>query len=90
MCNECPIIVLEVILALIFSAYSQENTFYIERNEIFDLMVIQELSKMLKPKAVEFRISLWKIFYKLSDKNNIPKSGLNFLISGKSMPLYKS
>ena len=36
---------------------------------------------MLKPKAVEFRISLWKIFYKLTDKNIIPKSGLNFLIS---------
>ena len=39
------------------------------------------LPKMLKPKAVEFRISLWKIFYKLTDKNIIPKSGLNFLIS---------
>ena len=34
---------------------------------------------MLKPKAVNFRISLWKIFYNLSDKNKIPKSGLNFL-----------
>ena len=38
------------------------------------------LPKMLKPKAVEFRIGLWKIFHNLSDKNNIPKSGLNFLI----------
>ena len=37
------------------------------------------LPKMLKPKAVEFRIGLWKIFNKLSDKNKIPKSGLNFL-----------
>ena len=37
------------------------------------------LPKMLKPKAVEFRISLWKIFYNLPDKNVIPKSGLNFL-----------
>tara|TARA_B100001564_G_scaffold69947_1_gene55404 strand:- start:757 stop:3222 length:2466 start_codon:yes stop_codon:yes gene_type:complete len=37
------------------------------------------LPKMLKPKAVEFRISLWKIFHNLSDKNEIPKSGLNFL-----------
>ena len=37
------------------------------------------LPKMLKPKAVEFRISLWKIFHNLSDKNKIPKSGLNFL-----------
>ena len=38
------------------------------------------LPKMLKPKAVEFRIGLWKIFHNLSDKNKIPKSGLNFLI----------
>ena len=39
------------------------------------------LPKMLKPKAVEFRIGLWKIFNILSDKNKIPQSGLNFLIS---------
>ena len=38
------------------------------------------LPKMLKPKAVEFRITLWKIFHNLSDKNKIPKSGLNFLL----------
>jgi len=38
------------------------------------------LPKMLKPKAVEFRISLWKIFHSLPDKNKIPQSGLNFLI----------
>jgi len=38
------------------------------------------LPKMLKPKAVEFRIRLWKIFHNLSDKNKIPKSGLNFLV----------
>jgi len=38
------------------------------------------LPKMLKPKAVKFRIDLWKIFHNLSDKNKIPKSGLNFLI----------
>ena len=37
------------------------------------------LPKMLKPKAVEFRITLWKIFHNLSNKNEIPKSGLNFL-----------
>ncbi len=37
------------------------------------------LPKMLKPKAVEFRISLWKMFYNLSNENLIPKSGLNFL-----------
>ena len=38
------------------------------------------LPKMVKPKAVEFRIGLWKIFHNLSSKNKIPKSGLNFLI----------
>jgi|TARA_B110000881_G_scaffold135466_1_gene119262 ATP-dependent RNA helicase SUPV3L1/SUV3 len=39
------------------------------------------LPKMLKPKAVEFRISLWKIFHGLSEKNEIPQFGLNFLIN---------
>ena len=39
------------------------------------------LPKMLKPKAVEFRISLWKIFYNLTKKNEIPKFGLNFIIN---------
>ena len=34
---------------------------------------------MLKPKAVEFRIGLWRIFHNLSGKSIIPKSGLNFL-----------
>tara|TARA_B100000963_G_scaffold353743_1_gene369005 strand:+ start:42 stop:2507 length:2466 start_codon:yes stop_codon:yes gene_type:complete len=38
------------------------------------------LPKMLKPKAVEFRIGLWKIFHNLPDKKVIPKSGLNFLV----------
>ena len=38
------------------------------------------LPKMLKPKAVEFRISMWKLFYNLSDKREIPKFGLNFII----------
>ncbi len=37
------------------------------------------LPKMLKPKAVEFRISLWKIFYNLTKDNEIPKFGLNFI-----------
>ena len=37
------------------------------------------LPKMLKPKAVEFRISLWKIFYDLTSKNEIPTFGLNFI-----------
>ena len=42
------------------------------------------LPKMLKPKAVEFRISLWKIFYGTLKNSEIPKSGLNFLISNTS------
>jgi ATP-dependent RNA helicase SUPV3L1/SUV3 len=37
------------------------------------------LPKMLKPKAVEFRINLWKIFHNLPNENKIPKSGLNFI-----------
>jgi ATP-dependent RNA helicase SUPV3L1/SUV3 len=37
------------------------------------------LPKMLKPKAVEFRISLWKIFYNLANQHEIPKFGLNFI-----------
>ena len=37
------------------------------------------LPKMLKPKAVEFRISLWKIFYNLTKHHEIPKFGLNFI-----------
>ena len=41
------------------------------------------LPKMLKPKAVEFRISLWKLFYNLPNTNLIPKSGLNFLTNMK-------
>ena len=42
------------------------------------------LPKMLKPKAVEFRINLWKIFHNQINKNQIPKSGLNFLIGTPS------
>ena len=38
---------------------------------------------MLKPKAVEFRVSLWKIFYNYSNKHEIPKFGLNFIIDEK-------
>ena len=36
---------------------------------------------MLKPKAVEFRINLWKLYNNLSDKSDIPQSGLNFIIN---------
>ena len=39
------------------------------------------LPKMLKPKAVLFRVGLWKIFNNLSDNNKIPQSGLNFLVN---------
>jgi len=39
------------------------------------------LPKMLKPKAVNFRVSLWKIFYNLTNKHEIPKFGLNFIIN---------
>ena len=41
------------------------------------------LPKMLKPKAVKFRINLWKIFHNFSNYNEIPKSGLNFLSNVK-------
>ncbi len=39
------------------------------------------LPKMLKPKAVEFRVSLWKLFNNSSTNHAIPKSGLNFLLN---------
>ncbi len=39
------------------------------------------LPKMLKPKAVQFRISLWRIFNNLSDALEIPKFGLNFIVN---------
>ena len=39
------------------------------------------LPKMLKPKSVQFRISLWKLFNNISDQQQIPKSGLNFLVN---------
>tara|TARA_B100000579_G_C22830538_1_gene855657 strand:- start:1282 stop:2559 length:1278 start_codon:yes stop_codon:yes gene_type:complete len=38
------------------------------------------LPKMLKPKAVSLRILLWKFHNDLSKNNEIPKSGLNFLV----------
>ena len=41
------------------------------------------LPKMLKPKAVNLRILLWKFFNNISNANEIPKSGLNFLIDEK-------
>ena len=39
---------------------------------------------MLKPKAVKLRILLWKFFNELNKKNEIPRSGLNFLIDKKN------
>ncbi len=38
------------------------------------------LPKMLKPKAVSLRISLWRLFYEISSDQEIPRSGLNYLI----------
>ncbi len=38
------------------------------------------LPKMLKPKAVSLRILLWKFYNNILSINDIPKSGLNFLI----------
>jgi ATP-dependent RNA helicase SUPV3L1/SUV3 len=37
------------------------------------------LPKMLKPKAVDLRVKLWKLYYPEDGKNIIPKFGLNFL-----------
>ena len=37
------------------------------------------LPKMLKPKAVELRILLWKFFNSTNINNEVPKSGLNFM-----------
>ena len=41
------------------------------------------LPKMLKPKAVELRILLWKFFNEIIKNSEIPRSGLNFLIDEK-------
>ena len=41
------------------------------------------LPKMLKPKAVTFRVSLWTLFNDLTSNYNIPKFGLNFLNKSK-------
>ena len=42
------------------------------------------LPRMLKPKAVTLRISLWKFHNNIMSKNEIPKSGLNFLVDEDS------
>ncbi len=41
------------------------------------------LPKMLKPKAVQFRVSLWELYQKSHTKHEIPKSGLNFIHNKK-------
>ena len=41
------------------------------------------LPKMLKPRAVSLRISLWRLFYQMAADQNIPRSGLNYLIDKK-------
>ncbi len=41
------------------------------------------LPKMLKPKAVSLRISLWRLFYQLASTQSIPRSGLNYLLDKK-------
>ena len=38
------------------------------------------LPKMLKPKAVNLRIALWKFYNNIVNDYKIPKSGLNFLV----------
>ena len=55
-----------------------------ERKKIWDLGIKIGryhiyLPKMLKPKAVSLRISLWRLFYQLASSQDIPRSGLNYL-----------
>ena len=42
------------------------------------------LPKMLKPKAVELRILLWKFYNNVSKYDQIPKFGLNFLVDDQN------
>ncbi len=41
------------------------------------------LPKMLKPKAVSLRISLWRLYYQIAANQGIPRSGLNYLVDKK-------
>ena len=59
-----------------------------ERKKIWDLGIKIGryhiyLPKMLKPKAVSLRISLWRLFFQLATDQDIPRSGLNYLIDKK-------
>ena len=60
-----------------------------ERKKIWDLGIKIGryhiyLPKMLKPKAVSLRISLWRLFYQLASSQDIPRSGLNYLNDKKN------
>ena len=57
-----------------------------ERKKIWDLGIKIGryhiyLPKMLKPKAVSLRISLWRLFFNIDNNQKIPRSGLNYLNS---------
>ncbi len=59
-----------------------------ERKKIWDLGIKIGryhiyLPKMLKPKAVSLRISLWRLFYQTGINQVIPRSGLNYLTDKK-------
>tara|TARA_B100000900_G_C20418595_1_gene649959 strand:- start:325 stop:900 length:576 start_codon:yes stop_codon:yes gene_type:complete len=59
-----------------------------ERKKIWDLGIKIGryhiyLPKMLKPKAVSLRISLWRLFYQTDINQIIPRSGLNYLTDKK-------
>ena len=42
------------------------------------------LPKMLKPKAVSLRVNLWRLFYDISSGDEVPKSGLNFIVKNNA------
>ena len=42
------------------------------------------LPKMLKPKAVSLRVNLWRLFYDISSADEVPKSGLNFIVKNNA------
>tara|TARA_Y200000002_G_scaffold358921_1_gene342779 strand:- start:612 stop:3077 length:2466 start_codon:yes stop_codon:yes gene_type:complete len=59
-----------------------------ERKKIWDLGIKIGryhiyLPKMLKPKAVSLRISLWRLFFQTGTDQLIPRSGLNYLTDKK-------
>ena len=46
------------------------------------------LPRMLKPKAVTLRVNLWRLFYDVESKTEIPQFGLNFLINQNFLKLF--